>query len=81
MSHRVPDPLSTLHEVLVESALGYPRTKASTRMEDRITQSVAIERSVKERVDAICLRHGTTASAFLRTCAVTLLTELGEDVE
>lgn len=75
---KAPRPLLNLHEVLMESALDYPRDKESPSMADRVTQSFAMERSDKELIDQHCLRHGTTPSAFYRACSRQLLRELEE---
>lgn len=73
-----PRPLLNLHEVLMESALDYPRDKDSPSMTDRVTQSFAMERSDKVLIDEYCNRHGTTPSAFYRACSRQLLRELEE---
>jgi hypothetical protein len=62
-------PLTNVHEALAAAA-----TEAKEQAADAIIGS-KVTPHVKAKLEAICERHGTTVSAYLRQCAVALVAD------
>lgn len=67
--------LTNVHEALHDSALKNQNNPAM------VSVTIRLPEPVKQKVTTLCVRHGTTLSAFLRECAEGLVRDYGEPAE
>lgn len=64
-------------EASVHIALSLAAAQTQRDKEPCVTGTFRVEQFAKTAVEDICLRHGTTASAFYRSCAHLLIQAYG----
>lgn len=64
-------PLATLHDALIPLPPEEPKTARQART------TVRLSKESRAKLEVLCLRHGTTASAFFSRCADLVTQEVG----
>lgn len=68
-------------EKSVHVALALAAAETQRNRQACVMGSFRVEQSVKDKVEEICSRHGTTSSAFYRMCAHLLVQDYGGEEE